>query len=124
MVRRGRLVAGRGGLAREDGGATGSPDPAVALYHDVPPELAAEATARERPTSERLGASPWPSRTLADVAARYVVTTRDRFLPPPVQRRVAAERLGVVAPHELEAGHCAPLSRPDELAGLLVDLAR
>ena len=108
-------------VAGED---AGSADPADVFYHDVPPELAAAARARERPTSERLGATPWPSRALADVAARYVVTTRDRFLPPPVQRRVAAERLGVVAPDELDTGHCPALSRPDELAGLLADLAR
>ena len=106
------------------GGDVGTSDPAVLFYEDVPPELAAAAMARERPTSALLGATPWPSRTLSDVAARYVVTTRDRFLPPPVQRRVAAERLGVVAPDGLDSGHCPALSRPDELAGLLTDLAR
>ena len=106
-------------LARQDGGLTGSPDPAVAFWHDVPPPLAREATARQRSTSERLGRTPWPGTGLPDVPARYVVTTRDRFLPPPVQRRVAAERLGIARPDELDAGHCATLSRPEELAHLL-----
>ena len=106
-------------LAAQDGARTGDPDPAAACYEDVPAPLAGEAVARERATSERLGETPWPSPHLPDIAARYVVTTRDRFLPPPVQRRVAADRLGIVRPHEIEAGHCANLSRPDELAGVL-----
>jgi pimeloyl-ACP methyl ester carboxylesterase len=109
--------------ARHDGGLTGSTDPAVGFYHDVPADLAARAAARERPTSERLGATPWPSSTLPTDAARYVVTTQDRFIPPEVQRRVAAERLGITTPEKVVSGHCANLSRPDALAEILVRLA-
>jgi pimeloyl-ACP methyl ester carboxylesterase len=106
-------------LAAQDGGCTGSADPLVAYYHDVPAPLAAEALARERATSERLASTPWPAEQLPAVPARYVVTTLDRFLPPSVQRRVAVERLGIADPDELAAGHCAGLSRPGELADLL-----
>jgi pimeloyl-ACP methyl ester carboxylesterase len=106
-------------LGREDGGLTGNPDPMVAFYHDVPSELAAEAMARSRPTSQRLADTPWPLPALPMIAARYVVTTQDRFIPPAVQRRIAAERLGITAPEEIEAGHCVNLSRPEELAQLL-----
>lgn len=109
--------------ARQDGGLTGSADPMVAFYHDVPRALADEAMARERPTSERLGEEPWPSAALTRVASRYVVTTRDRFIPPAVQRRVASERLGTTAPDEMDAGHCVNLGRPEELAALLADFA-
>jgi hypothetical protein len=56
------------------------------------------------------------------VPARYVVTAHDRFLPPDLQRRVAAERLGIAEPDELASGHCAGLSRPDELADLLAGM--
>ncbi|CAI9411827.1 alpha/beta fold hydrolase [Nocardioides sp. T2.26MG-1] len=105
--------------AGRDGGLTGSADPIVAFYEDVPAELAAEAIARERPTSERLGETPWPMPALPDVSATYVVTARDRFLPPSVQRRAAVDRLGVTAPDEIDAGHCVHLSRPEELADLL-----
>lgn len=106
--------------ARQDGGLTGSSDPMVVFYEDVPPGLAAEAMARERPTSERLAGTPWPMPGLPSIPARYVVTTRDRFLPAPLQRRVATERLGISEPDEIDAGHCVHLSRPEELAGLLV----
>jgi pimeloyl-ACP methyl ester carboxylesterase len=105
--------------AREDGGLTGNADPLVAFYHDVPRELAAQAMARERPTAEGLGGTPLPLATLPPIPARFVVTTRDRFIPPPVQRRVAAERLAISAPDEMESGHCPQLSRPEELARLL-----
>jgi pimeloyl-ACP methyl ester carboxylesterase len=109
--------------AREDGGLTGSSDPLVLFYPDVPVDLARRAMARERPTSERLGEIPWPLPARPDVPARYVVTTQDRFLPPVVQRRVAAERLGVADPDEIGSGHSPKLSRPVELAGQIAGYA-
>ena len=105
--------------ARADGGLTGNPDPMIAFYHDVPPRLAHQALARERPTGVRLGQVPWPLPALPKIEARYIVTTQDRFIPPSVQRTSAARRLGITAPDELRAGHCAPLSRPTQLAALL-----
>jgi pimeloyl-ACP methyl ester carboxylesterase len=111
-------------LAREDDGITGNSDPAVAFYHDVAPELAASAMARERPTAQRLGETPWPLPVLPTIPARYVVTTLDRFIPPTVQRRVADERLSITDPAEIAAGHCANLSRPEELASLLAAMTR
>lgn len=111
-------------LAAEDGGRTGSPGPMVGFFHDVPPALATQALAGERSTSPHLGGTPWPLPALPPIPARYVVTTRDRFIPPPVQRRVASRRLGITRPDEIHAGHCPNLSRPDELAGLLAGLAR
>jgi pimeloyl-ACP methyl ester carboxylesterase len=108
--------------AGQDGGLTGHADPMVALYDDVPRELATEALARERPTDEQLGGTPWPLPTMPTTPARYVVTTRDRFLPPALQRRVAAERLRIGEPDRIDTGHCPHLSRPEELAHLLVGL--
>lgn len=105
--------------AHRDGGLTGNPDPMVACYHDVPIDLAKQAMARERPASARLGETSWPLPALPPITARYVVTTRDRFIPPVVQRRVAAERLGISEPDEVETGHCPNLSRPAELADQL-----
>lgn len=50
---------------------------------------------------------------------RFVLCTGDRFFPPEFMRRVVADRLGV-APDEIAAGHAVALSRPKELASLLV----
>lgn len=80
----------------------------------------AEAMEGERPTGERLARTPWPLSSFPRTTARFVVTTRDRFIPPSVQRRVAAESLGVTDPDEIETGHCPHLSRPEALARLLV----
>ena len=58
----------------------------------------------------------------------YVVLTRDKLIPPRLQRRFAhslgpsGERDGVTI-KELEAGHAAPLSHPRELARLLLEYA-
>lgn len=45
-----------------------------------------------------------PLPALPAIPARYVVTTQDRFIPPEVQRRVAAERLGITEVDEVDAG--------------------
>lgn len=95
-------------------------DPFVAYYHDVPPSLAAEAMARERAQSSTPGKTPFPLDVLPDVRTRFVLCTEDRFFPPAFMRPVVADRLGIT-PDEIAAGHCAPLSRPDELAAVLLD---
>jgi hypothetical protein len=53
------------------------------------------------------------------VRIRFVLCTEDRFFPPELMRRVVADRLGIV-PDEMPAGHAVALSRPKELANLLV----
>jgi hypothetical protein len=55
----------------------------------------------------------WP-----DVPTRYLLFRDDRFFPAEFVRRVARERLGVVA-DEMDGSHCAYLSRPEELAARL-----
>jgi SAM-dependent methyltransferase len=105
--------------AARDGGVTGSDDPYVCFYHDVPRQLAAEAMSEERAhPSQASTASPWPLDALPDVPTRFVLCTEDRFFPPDFLRRVVAERLGVV-PDEIAAGHCVALSHPKELADIL-----
>ena len=110
--------------AARDGGLTGSPDPYVSFYHDVPRELADEAMARERahPSSASM-AAPWPLPAWPDVPTRFVLCTADRFFPPDLFRRLARERLGVV-PDEIAGGHCPALSRPGELADIVERYAR
>ena len=105
--------------ARRDGGLTGSDDPFVAFYHDVPRALAEEAISKERGESDAAYHSPWPLDTWPAVPTRFVVCGEDRFFPPTFMRRVVAERLAI-EPDEISAGHCVALSRPKELTDLLV----
>jgi len=94
-------------------------DDTIALfYHDVPPELAAEAVHRGRNQSEaRMGeASPmtaWP-----EVPTRVLICRDDHLFPAAFLRRVVRERLGVV-PDEMDGGHTPALSHPAELADRL-----
>nr|WP_201469520.1 alpha/beta hydrolase [Microbacterium hydrocarbonoxydans] len=109
--------------AAQDGGLTGSDDPFVCFYHDVPRELAEDALRRERahPSAAAM-AEVWPLSEWPDIRTRFVVCTEDRFFPRSFLADLARERLGVVA-DEITAGHCAALSRPDELATLLARYA-
>lgn len=56
-----------------------------------------------------------------DIPRTYVLGTRDRSLPPDLTR-MFAERLGVT-PLEIEAGHDLMVSRPDEVAKILLGIA-
>jgi pimeloyl-ACP methyl ester carboxylesterase len=104
--------------AARDGGLTGSSDPYVSFYHDVPRELADEAMARERAhPSQASMVAPWPLDAWPHVPTRFVLCTADRFFPPDFFRRLAYERLGIV-PDEIASGHCPALSRPKELADI------
>jgi pimeloyl-ACP methyl ester carboxylesterase len=109
--------------ALRDGGATGNQDPLVVFYQDVPRALADEAMSKGRPQSETAGRQPWPLEAWPDVPTKFVLCTEDRFFPPNLMRRVVAERLAIV-PDEIAAGHCVALSRPKELADLLVGYLR
>jgi pimeloyl-ACP methyl ester carboxylesterase len=108
--------------ARRDGGKTGSDDPFVAFYHDVPRALAEEALSKERSESHTAYHSPWPLDAWPAVPTRFVLCTEDRFFPPEFMRRVVAERLGIT-PDEIAADHCVALSRPKELADMIVGYA-
>jgi pimeloyl-ACP methyl ester carboxylesterase len=109
--------------ARRDGGLTGSEDPFVAYYHDVPRALAEEAISKERSESDAAYNDPWPLDSLPAVPTRFVLCTEDRFFPAPFMRRVVSERLGVV-PDEIAASHCVALSRSHDLANLLDSYTR
>ena len=104
--------------AGRDGGRTGSPDPYVSFYHDVPRELAEEAISKERAhPSQASMVAPWPLDAWPNVPTKFVLCSQDRFFPPGFFRRLVTERLGV-EPDEIASGHCVALSRPKELADL------
>jgi len=90
-------------------------DEAAVYYHDVAPELAAEAASRARGQASPPMHELWPLPRWPDVPTRYLLCRDDRAFPADWLRGVVRERLGF-APDEIDGGHCAYLSRPRELA--------
>jgi pimeloyl-ACP methyl ester carboxylesterase len=88
------------------------------FYHDVPPELAAEAQRHERDERSRATEEPWPLEAWPDVPTRYLLCRDDRMFAADWARRHARERLGIAA-DEMDGGHYISISRPRELADRL-----
>jgi pimeloyl-ACP methyl ester carboxylesterase len=90
-----------------------------AFFHDVPPDIAAEAWARGEPRQSGTPfEEPWPLPGWPDVPTRFLQGRDDRFFPVEFQRRVVRERLGIT-PDEMAGGHLVALARPKELADRL-----
>lgn len=92
------------------------------FYHDVPPELAAEARRRERDEAAKALEEPWPLQSWPHTPTRYLLCRDDRMFPAEWARRHARERLGI-EPDEIDGGHYVPLARPRQLADRLVAYA-
>lgn len=100
--------------ARREQGGDG--DDIATYYHDVPPNLAAEAMKRARnQPSNRAYSEPWPLAAWPTVPTRFLLCRDDRFFPAGWMRGVVADRLGIV-PDEMDSGHCPMLGHPAELA--------
>lgn len=97
---------------------TDDPDDRETMFHDVPPEVTEAAFARPFEQEDGIFADTWPLDAWPDVPTRVLATREDRFFPVEFQRRVARERLGIVA-DEMPGGHLVALSRPAELAEYL-----
>lgn len=90
-----------------------------AFFHDVPPEVTAEAMAMGEPVqSDAPMRRSWPLDRWPDVPTRFLQGRDDRFFPLRVQRRIVRERLGIEL-DEMPGGHLVALSRPVELADRL-----
>lgn len=102
--------------------AEASKDP---LYGCCADDVAEWAISRQKPQPLAPIATPVsiPVGALDGVARHYVQCTRDRAIPPPLQRRMIAENRcsGV---YELDTDHTPHLSRTHELARILNDIAR
>lgn len=85
------------------------------FFHDVPPEVAAEARGHDKDQSGTPFEKPWPLDRWPDVPTRFLLCRDDRCFPADFQRRVVGERLGIV-PDEMDGGHLPALARPEELA--------
>jgi pimeloyl-ACP methyl ester carboxylesterase len=103
-----------------DGGKTGNDDPFVSFFNGVPHELAVEAMRRGgRGESSVVWNTPWPLDDWPPVPTKFIACKDDRFFPAGFMRRVAEQRLGVVA-DEIPGCHCVALSHPKELSDRLV----
>ncbi len=102
--------------AREGRDLSADEDPRDTFFHDVPPEVTAEAWARGEPRQSGAPFTlPWSLTGWPKVPTRFLQGRDDRYFPVEFQRRVVQERLGI-APDEMDGGHLVALSRPKELA--------
>lgn len=106
------LADGRVALRRE--GALDS------LFHDCPPERAAEAISLLRPENPVVGTQPVRGSAWRSLPFTYVRGADDR-LPELVCAAAAEHAYEVVT---LPTGHCPQWSRPDLVAALLARIAR
>jgi pimeloyl-ACP methyl ester carboxylesterase len=94
------------------------------FFHDVPPDVTAEAFAAGEPVQAgKPFMEPWPLPDWPNVKTQFIQGRDDRFFPVDFQRRVVRERLGI-ALDEMPGGHLVALSRPSELAAKLDECAR
>ncbi|XRQ16133.1 alpha/beta fold hydrolase [Actinomadura welshii] len=102
--------------AREGRPVTTEFDPRESFFHDVPPDVTAEAFSREEPPqSSTPFTEPWPLKEWPSTPTVFLQGRDDRFFPLDFQRRVVGERLGIPV-DDMPGGHLLALSRPVELA--------
>ena len=105
------------------GDGTTELDPASAhavLYHDCSPEVAARAVARLRP-QRMLFNEVFPAQAWPDLPTWVIGTSHDRAIDVGNMVLQARNQLGEVV-HFLPGGHSPFLSRPKELAELMMAL--
>lgn len=92
------------------------------FLHDVAPDVARESARFNGAPGAGMFTEPWPLTEWPAVPTRVLVPRDDRLFPRDFQRRIARERLGQDI-DEMDGGHLPMLSRPDELAARLVEIA-
>ena len=122
----GALLPGFGAsTAKDELERTYWPDAAAAVHdlcHDAPADSALEAMAKLRRQARAPLREPCPLDELPDVERVSIVCREDRAVSPDWSRAATQTLLGV-EPVELPGSHSPFLSRPAELAELLVSLA-
>lgn len=113
------LNAARRAVAERDGRSLDDEDfERDAFFHDVPDEITAVGLAEGQDQSNAPMVEPWRLAAWPDVPTRVLIGRDDRFMPVELQRKVAADRLGIAA-DEMPGGHMVMLSQPDELVARL-----
>lgn len=106
---------------RDDGTMEVPADQAVpSFYHDCAPDVAAAAEARLCLQSQSVLGPDSTRAAWREIPSSYVVTTDDRALPAEFQRMFAAQ---ADETRDFESSHSPFLSRPDDFADLLADIA-
>ena len=114
----------RGSTATREDGASYWADLDAAVrcfYHDCDTADATWAASRLRPQSPAPSLEPWPMDALPDVRRSSILCRDERCIAPAWSRSMSRDLLGV-EPVELDGGHSPFLSRPAELADVLVSL--
>ncbi|MFD3594911.1 alpha/beta fold hydrolase [Nocardia sp. NPDC058640] len=89
------------------------------FYSGLTDEQRAAAEKYERGQSETPMTLPWPLGAWPDVPTRFILLRDDRFFPADFMRELVRTRLGI-EPVEADGGHMVMMSRPAELARLLL----
>lgn len=90
------------------------------LFHDCAPDIIEWAlTTRRLMNAQEAMREVCPLDSWPRVTSSYVVCVEDRTISPLWSRQIARERLGI-EPIELPGGHCPYVSRPSELADVLI----
>jgi pimeloyl-ACP methyl ester carboxylesterase len=95
---------------------------AEVFLHDVDPTVARANEQFAGAPGAGMFTEPWPLDGWPSVPTRVLAPREDRLFPRDFQRRVTRERLGLEI-DEMDGGHLPMLSRPDELARRLAELA-
>lgn len=114
----------RGSTATRDDGASYWADPDAAVrcfYHDCGATDATWAASRLRAQSQAPSLEAWPMDALPDVPRSSILCRDERCIDPDWSRSMSRDLLGV-EPLELDGGHSPFLSRPAQLADVLVSL--
>jgi pimeloyl-ACP methyl ester carboxylesterase len=90
-----------------------------AMYSDCSPEDAEWAWSRLQPQSRMAQSEPCPLTAFPEVPASYIVCEKDQMVSPEWAAEAARQRLGV-EPVEISAGHTPQISRPADLAEVLL----
>ncbi len=106
-----------------DGSASWPESGAIEVfYHDCDPQVAKDASRRLRRQYWRVTEEVTPLRRRPAVRSAYIFCSGDRLISTRYSRKAATELLGV-EPVEMPGGHSPFLSRPRDLAGMLVRIA-
>ena len=92
------------------------------LAADVPQELTRVLAAGQQPIAAKALSEPVTRAAWESKPSWYVVTTRDRAVPPETQEWVA-QRIGATVVR-LPSSHLAPVSHPSEVAAVIEQAAR